>query len=379
MPSEFGPEEESGTIRIASAPVLDFQFGLFLLAKHYFDPGKSVPMWAIEVVAEHRPLIEDLTGFWQRFALGDVVPGTRYREWGELLVAAWATGTLLTEDVDACLDAAESAFVKGIQVPALDSEPAEVQDLIARRTRLLHENAPARAEFLALVRSTWALVQPHWERVGRDAAELAARDLRARARQSSDIRVLLPGNTYLHKESFQARISNANSRNELIIVPLGLAGGGQFYWAFPDVVLLGAGVDNAEREALRRERSERAANRLKVLSDPTRVAILHELLRGSAHHSRLDVTCDHPATVTELASLFQLSQPTVSVHVKMLREAGLIFAERDGNQVYYHAEEAGVRSYMSAALDDILGLTTSLREPVDAALALASGGIRPGF
>ena len=166
-----------------------------------------------------------------------------------------------------------------------------------------------------------------------------------RLRTESDVRVLVPGNSFVHKDAFASDIAEARARGELTLVPLGLAGGGQFYWAFPGMVLLGAGVDSAEREAHRRERSERAAVRLKVLSDPTRVAILYELLRGRSHN---------PSTVTELASQFGLSQPTVSVHVKMLREAGLVQAERDGNQVFYRADEATIRAYVDAAVDDLL-------------------------
>jgi DNA-binding transcriptional ArsR family regulator len=59
--------------------------------------------------------------------------------------------------------------------------------------------------------------------------------------------------------------------------------------------------------------------------------------------------------VTELASLFRLSQPTVSVHIKLLREAGLIRAERDGNQVHYQAEDDVVRRYVDEAVEDMVG------------------------
>jgi DNA-binding transcriptional ArsR family regulator len=44
----------------------------------------------------------------------------------------------------------------------------------------------------------------------------------------------------------------------------------------------------------------------------------------------------------------------VSVHIKMLREAGLIRPQRDGNQTHYEAEEATVRAYVAEALEDIL-------------------------
>ena len=49
------------------------------------------------------------------------------------------------------------------------------------------------------------------------------------------------------------------------------------------------------------------------MSDPTRRAILARLAEGEA-------------TVTELAEPFQLTQPAISQHLKVLEDAGLIIA-----------------------------------------------------
>ena len=53
-----------------------------------------------------------------------------------------------------------------------------------------------------------------------------------------------------------------------------------------------------------------------ALADPTRRAMLARLARG-------------PATVNELAEPFTLSLPTVSRHLKVLEDAGLVVKERD--------------------------------------------------
>jgi len=53
-----------------------------------------------------------------------------------------------------------------------------------------------------------------------------------------------------------------------------------------------------------------------ALADPTRRAILARLATGEA-------------TVTELAKPFAMSQPAISRHLKVLEQAGLIFAGRD--------------------------------------------------
>ena len=56
---------------------------------------------------------------------------------------------------------------------------------------------------------------------------------------------------------------------------------------------------------------------LLALADPTRRAILARLARGEA-------------TVTELAAPFDMSQPAVSHHLKVLEQAGLITRRREG-------------------------------------------------
>jgi DNA-binding transcriptional ArsR family regulator len=63
-------------------------------------------------------------------------------------------------------------------------------------------------------------------------------------------------------------------------------------------------------------RSERLDATFAALADPTRRAILARLSRGDA-------------TVTELARPFEISQPAISKHLKVLERAGLISRGRD--------------------------------------------------
>lgn len=72
-----------------------------------------------------------------------------------------------------------------------------------------------------------------------------------------------------------------------------------------------------------RDRSA-AASLYKALADPHRLTILATLA------STADEVC-----VCEFTSLLPLNQPTVSHHLKALREAGLIVSERRGTWVYY--------------------------------------------
>jgi DNA-binding transcriptional ArsR family regulator len=67
-----------------------------------------------------------------------------------------------------------------------------------------------------------------------------------------------------------------------------------------------------------------------ALADPTRRAILLRLMDGDA-------------TVAELAEPFDMSQPAVSKHLKVLENAGLISRSRIATARYSHLEAAGLR------------------------------------
>ena len=78
-----------------------------------------------------------------------------------------------------------------------------------------------------------------------------------------------------------------------------------------------------ETEPLSEPQREEIAGRFKALSDPTRVAIINSL-------SAADEVC-----VCNLTATFDLSQPTISHHLKILREAGLVESSRRGTWAYY--------------------------------------------
>ena len=78
-----------------------------------------------------------------------------------------------------------------------------------------------------------------------------------------------------------------------------------------------------EVPALPRDEAERLAARFHALADPTRVAIVNRLAQAAE-------TC-----VCDLTAAFDLSQPTISHHLKVLREAGIVDSTRVGTWAYY--------------------------------------------
>lgn len=72
------------------------------------------------------------------------------------------------------------------------------------------------------------------------------------------------------------------------------------------------------------------ADRLKALADPTRIGIVNCLARSPE------------LCVCNLTDAFGLSQPTISHHLKVLREAGLVEAEKRGTWSYYRLNRDAV-------------------------------------
>jgi len=74
-----------------------------------------------------------------------------------------------------------------------------------------------------------------------------------------------------------------------------------------------------------------------ALGDRTRRAIFSRLAR-------------RPCAVGELARELPVSRPAVSQHLKVLKEAGLVRDERDGNRRIYRVDPAGLEA-LRADLD----------------------------
>ena len=81
-----------------------------------------------------------------------------------------------------------------------------------------------------------------------------------------------------------------------------------------------------------------------ALGDPTRRRLFERLREGSC-------------SVTELISIVPISQPAVSQHLKVLREARLVKVEKRGQQRIYHLNPTGLaelRHYVESLWEDVL-------------------------
>lgn len=203
----------------------------------------------------------------------------------------------------------------------LRSETAEDRQAVLKRLSRLRASAGDRARYAEVLRDLWANVALEWERRGRPSVEVsvaARRQLLGRGASLEEV-----------------------ARKDCTLVEE----------LFAEVV----GVRADGTSAFARARTEALARRLKAMSDPTRLAILGTLRSG-------------PRTVTEIAASFSLAQPTVSNHVKILRQAGFLAEQRVGTR-----HNLDVRA---EAVDDVIGDLSEVLRPGATPVAL-DGFARP--
>jgi ArsR family transcriptional regulator len=79
---------------------------------------------------------------------------------------------------------------------------------------------------------------------------------------------------------------------------------------------------------------------MKALRDPNRVKIVKMLQHGEL-------------CVCEIQEALGVSQPTVSKHVKILEEAGLVHSRKDGLWVHYSLTDGGKSPYAATMLGNM--------------------------
>ncbi|GAB2776303.1 metalloregulator ArsR/SmtB family transcription factor [Nocardioides salsibiostraticola] len=96
------------------------------------------------------------------------------------------------------------------------------------------------------------------------------------------------------------------------------------------------------REPMSAEHAVLIAPMLKAVADPVRLRLLSLVL---SHEGGEACVCD-------LLSAFDLSQPTISHHLRVLHEAGLLNREKRGVWVYYQARPEAMQAMLTLFTPD---------------------------
>lgn len=335
MPTEFGrgKRPSSATITVTASPVLELIATTWVCRKFRDQPGDfEPPFWYSRATAAQRETLERYETLWRDIPADEPL---------ELQVLAAMSGTLIDPNPERFFALWERTCQRPAPEPLVPIEPPDQRMAIARRLDRLRESPELRAQLLELLKGQWEVIEPEWEREGRRRVELEVESYKRELRKAEDPLDVIPPWSMAHLDRFSDAATEALGRGELYLVPVYLMGEGQGVLALPGMFVVELGVDFGQALTRRQERLHKAAASFKLLSDPTRLAMLRYLV-------------SYAGSVSDLARVFEVSQPTASVHLKALREAGLLTAQKQGNLTLYSASAERVRELIDESAHQLL-------------------------
>jgi ArsR family transcriptional regulator len=254
-----------------------------------------------DLAGAHPGLLSEARGFW-----GD--------EWDcfcELEVVAYLAGALDETEFDPLFDAMDSTRTRIPPDLPLRSETPEDRDIINARLAQLRVDDQRWQDYRSLFAAFYAPLDQWWRTTGAPDAERAVEATRSALDRGGEWRRMVSSDC-VEVSGHIAELPELHG--PVVLAPCALFGKG-LYLDLPGCQLIGVSVGMGELGA--RSRTEDLARSMRVLADPTRLAILDHLQSGER-------------SISDLALDFGLAQPTISVHVKQLRQAGLVTATRRG-------------------------------------------------
>jgi DNA-binding transcriptional ArsR family regulator len=257
----------------------------------------------------------------------------------EMLVLAHRSGTILDLDLKRFFSRLDASINDSSPLPSLRSEsPAELA-VTTERLERLRSDASLRRRYVDVLQALWSDVQDDWEGAGLAAVTAEAQRWSRALESGTPYRELLRvQHIWPPRPEADTFTDAAEAGGNLIMTPSWF-GGHISVLEFDGVVYVGRGVQVGE-PSLKQVATE-VSSRIKALADPTRLAILLRLARESA-------------SVTEIARQFGLSQPTVSAHVQVLREAGLLEEKTVGRSAQLSASQEGLHRMFANAEESLL-------------------------
>ncbi len=329
------PLQQRPHVDVQAAPVLELTYAYYYLLKRIEDGRDNNLAWVRQLRSDPPPWLVGLRDVWR--SRGVECLGF------ELFVLAGGLGYAVESSPERFLRDLPQLPARLLpRLPSIAPDEDDTEDGRRRSSELrarleLLADEEAGYELQDRLASLWGYLEPAWEREGRAAAEGAAAALSAElAGNGGDLLAALPRH---HFSQFEAAASDLRERQHegpVLVTPLFFASVGGFNLHLGGTVYLGYGVHS---ESLFHEQAQelgRLSARVKAFADPTRLQLFTLLARFS----------DFTLTVGDLARQLGVSQPTVSGHLKILREAGVLTLERRGNRSYYHADPAAVRELL---------------------------------
>jgi DNA-binding transcriptional ArsR family regulator len=232
----------------------------------------------------------------------------------EVLLVAERGGVLLEDDPDRLWAGLAEAAALPPRYEPLTSESEEDKVRFRSRMARLHTDPERRAAWLQLLRDVWTAVAEQYKTAGRDEIEAEVWRYRSKLPRAGTYADLAPlvGTCDFHGMLPRVIGEAVAAYQEIVVVPSWL-GRKAFVVTFADRVMWAPAAPT--RPAGPSEETRRRSRFFKALGDPTRLAIFETI----AHR---------PRAVGELATELGVTQPTISNHVRILRDAGLLAQDK---------------------------------------------------
>ncbi len=92
---------------------------------------------------------------------------------------------------------------------------------------------------------------------------------------------------------------------------------------------------------------------LKALANPVRRKILYELREPERYFLGQEPPYEWGVCANKIESACGLSQSTVSGHLAVLQQAGLVTAKKIGHWVFYQRDEAAIAQFLASLKDNL--------------------------
>lgn len=208
----------------------------------------------------------------------------------------------------------------------------DLAELAGARLEALHHDPARLDDYQDLLLQVWAELRPEWEARGLATAQAEAALFSQRLAEGAALPDLLPRRHLVRLDWCQPVLNHFASEQRVIVLPSYFAQGSHA-WDLGGWFYVGYGLNTHSLAQLEAGRATLVARRMKAFSDPTRLTML-------AYLSQV------PVTVSDLAAILNVAQPTVSEHLRLLKDAGLVTARRDKNRLYYRTDGAAVQALL---------------------------------
>ncbi len=345
MPAEVQTAPSiAGQVRISSSAPVQLYSALYMIGFLHLRERTKAP-WVREFVDAHPDLLTRLDEVYHAIEVLEADDcATSCWEGSDILVYALASGTIEDPDLDRFFERLPAVAAREYGHIRMPTESPEIEDAVSERITRNARDPEVRAKYVSVLKDIWGVLGKDWAREGRDRTAADCRTLQVQAESAQSIEELIPSLHISRRERYFPWVKGGLERGEVLITPLyfsGPGGEGQHVVEVPGLVSIGFGLSVGTRLEEIKARADQAATKLKALSDPTRATLLKLVHK-------------HEYSITDLATILGVSQPTVSVHMKQLREAGLVEMKKSGQFTLYTAPEGRIERFLGEAADDLL-------------------------